>query len=684
MAISIATEFPAKTKAPNANYPQGGPQDITTTGDGTGTPWNELTFGDLQGLLQGILLEAGTTPSGTPDTAIASQYFDGIKKLFTRQYVDLAAAVADTFLRVGQTIVLKDRILGNGGGGVWDVVLSSSVTENGFDIVQCTGVATLSIVLRVGTFVDANQFGADTFLDDNHDVLQRCINVAQVSGKNVIINKGSYFLKSTLHLPAHTSLIGAILQEVSFYKDNSTFTGDSIVRINDSDDGGSPDETSQYVGAEVKNISFYGDLSAGIAGIISLGSTTLNYLRFYDLDQSIIISNPLADAVKISDILVSAHDSSSYAIDITQVGSALNLDTLHIKSSPSSNFIKVLGCSSGKLTRCINGKILIQNCDAFTIENSHLEFGNITSTDSNIVIRDTAITGTENLPAIDIKRTQNSFKNYHDLSNITITWRPEIDPKLYFDIKITDLDFISIKNCYRSVLTTGAPTSPQVLGVEIADQLGAPVNSFNNRSHVLSTFCSINDLEVDTVQDQRTTNEVLALDSINIASGGWGIAIGTYYYTMATLYSKINSIGFEPSESEASISVATTAQSVIFNPDQKTPTTIRLYRGTSPGVYSDFVSIPAISCGKLIDNGVSVNGYEWKTWTGSVDTIVSDIVRLQSNGSRALMTGSIGSINNGLWSEGDKVEFVNLSAGNNIGSVNVGGGVWKSYGVIDV
>ena len=72
----------------------------------------------------------------------------------------LAAAIADSTLVEGMALNLAERTAGNGGGAMWDVVLASTVTPNTFDIVQCTGVPTLALVLRVGQTIDIKQFGA--------------------------------------------------------------------------------------------------------------------------------------------------------------------------------------------------------------------------------------------------------------------------------------------------------------------------------------------------------------------------------------------------------------------------------------------------------------------------------------------------------------------------------------------
>ena len=60
----------------------------------------------------------------------------------------LGVAVAATNLVVGDAINVAERTTGNDGGAMWDAVLANTVTANGDNIVQCTGIPTLSLVRR--------------------------------------------------------------------------------------------------------------------------------------------------------------------------------------------------------------------------------------------------------------------------------------------------------------------------------------------------------------------------------------------------------------------------------------------------------------------------------------------------------------------------------------------------------
>jgi hypothetical protein len=74
MAQNPNSKYPAGTNAPDANYPYGSARNIAVPGDGTGTPWEEGNTNDIYGFQQALLSSAGITPSGSPDTALVSQY----------------------------------------------------------------------------------------------------------------------------------------------------------------------------------------------------------------------------------------------------------------------------------------------------------------------------------------------------------------------------------------------------------------------------------------------------------------------------------------------------------------------------------------------------------------------------------------------------------------------------------
>lgn len=85
MAINPGALFPGQSTLPNASYPYGSARDVSSPGAGDGTPVRQVWVNDLWGFQQRILSEAGFTPSGNPDTVLASQYWDALAFLFAKK-----------------------------------------------------------------------------------------------------------------------------------------------------------------------------------------------------------------------------------------------------------------------------------------------------------------------------------------------------------------------------------------------------------------------------------------------------------------------------------------------------------------------------------------------------------------------------------------------------------------------
>ena len=116
---------------------------------------------------------------------------------FVKNFATLADAVADTNINEGDAVNLAERTTGNGGWGIWDVVLASGVTTNSYNIVQCTGVATLALVLRVEGTANVKQFGAvgDGVTDDTAAL--EAISTSLADGDTVDFGSGTYLISKT-------------------------------------------------------------------------------------------------------------------------------------------------------------------------------------------------------------------------------------------------------------------------------------------------------------------------------------------------------------------------------------------------------------------------------------------------------------------------------------------------------
>ncbi|ASU03298.1 hypothetical protein [Pseudoalteromonas phage J2-1] len=79
MAIQIKNTYSGRTDNTDTNYPYGKGRNVVGGVEGTGTPFEAQWYNNLEGFLQGLLLEAGITPDGQVDNANSSQLVEAVK-----------------------------------------------------------------------------------------------------------------------------------------------------------------------------------------------------------------------------------------------------------------------------------------------------------------------------------------------------------------------------------------------------------------------------------------------------------------------------------------------------------------------------------------------------------------------------------------------------------------------------
>jgi len=115
MAINPESDIPGKVEAASSEYPYGKAQDVSAVGAAAATPLLANWLNDVFGLEQYLLNEAGITPSGTPDNAESSQYFEAIWNILNvRSITHNMASDADYTLTDAQNLYKKIVITDTG------------------------------------------------------------------------------------------------------------------------------------------------------------------------------------------------------------------------------------------------------------------------------------------------------------------------------------------------------------------------------------------------------------------------------------------------------------------------------------------------------------------------------------------------------------------------------------------
>lgn len=194
MSLVISTEYTHAT-APNADYPQGSFKNVSTPAGIDGTPLEKAWPNDLYGFFQRLLLDSGITPSGVPDTVLASDYFNALQNLLLKK----GSLERPKFIYKD-----ADEVYLNAGSYHHDGTKEQCVSWNSQLTVQLTGAAASTwyylyiddsaIVTAGSNLLTASEFifssTAPTWSDAKHgwyNGQDRCIFAALTDGSNNIL-----------------------------------------------------------------------------------------------------------------------------------------------------------------------------------------------------------------------------------------------------------------------------------------------------------------------------------------------------------------------------------------------------------------------------------------------------------------------------------------------------------------
>lgn len=123
MSFDRSVRYPTKWLPPTASFPFGVPKNSTTETSKDGSPFEKDYISDYEGFFQGLLSRPLITVSGNPDTALVSDYMNGLYSLVGHRVESIANVPANVGIQSGHMM----QLLGwhpdsNTGAGVfvWD------------------------------------------------------------------------------------------------------------------------------------------------------------------------------------------------------------------------------------------------------------------------------------------------------------------------------------------------------------------------------------------------------------------------------------------------------------------------------------------------------------------------------------------------------------------------------------
>jgi hypothetical protein len=171
MAINLELQYPGKINPSNPDYPYGSARNVTTPGDGTGTPWEAAIVNDILGLQQALLQSSGVVPSGTPETALASQFFEALKRLFNTTSV-FALTLAGSNVALSDEQSYSEFIVLSGTLTASVEVSAPTRPRKWFVINNTTGAFTVTFKTPSGSGVEIPQGAAYLVRSDGTDIVK--------------------------------------------------------------------------------------------------------------------------------------------------------------------------------------------------------------------------------------------------------------------------------------------------------------------------------------------------------------------------------------------------------------------------------------------------------------------------------------------------------------------------------
>lgn len=515
------------------------------------------------------------------------------------------------------------------------------------------------------------------------------------TGKKIIFDKcKKYKVSSTIFVP-----VGTILEfnYSTIIPTQGNYTNDYVFSLNSSDVQ-TWDEQYPYKFVEINHlISDNVNLIPNLKLIFSacpLRTEDMYSRRYFGTIKTPQLYIDLFDLKHI--MIVDHMSSSSYAIEKSGQGDAIQITGVHcINYLPNAylNGVSINGSCGCIINTSLNGNYKISNCESLSINNSHFEKGTISVIDSGIEINNSYMWKKPNESCLSIIDTQ-----YQHSGNIN---RPITLNNLVFRLKYHQYQYTSdfseiditnfgglivLNNCYRECESYDSPYAYSYnTGISIKYDTNKSILANSNKIKIINKKI-INEKIINGTTDDGYyfLTGVSLYENPNITFKGLQT---TYYYKVISLLDENRMLGTFNNVGEKSVVVNSVnsyvklafSDKLLFQP------IVRIYRGTSSGVYTHYVDIPYLMSRGLFDTGEDINGFVWKENTSNSFDKPNKSFSICFNGDNIISHGNA-KPTNGDWKKGDIVINTIPSIGGYIGWVCTESGkpgTWKGYGIIE-
>jgi hypothetical protein len=565
---------------------------------------------------------------------------------------------------------------------------------NGLEAEYATELTTVKSQLEETAYY-VSSFGAigDGTTDDTV-AIQNTITAAG-TGKKIIFEKGkNYKVSSTIFAPVGTVI--ELNYSPIIPASGGTFTNGFVFSCNSSNVS-TWDEQYPYKFVEFRhlvsdNVNLINNLKL-IFAACPLRTVDVYSRRYY---QTIKTGSLYIDLFDVNFVMVVDHMSpTNYSIEKVGQGDSVTFKGVHCVNYLSEAYLKgvsVSGSLGCRIEGCLNGDYKINNCESISFDNCHFEKGNILLQDSSGEINNSYFWKKPNESCITLVDSQLQYSGQINrpftLNNVTFKLKYQV---YSYSSDYDEIDISSyageliLNNVFRECESYGAPYAYAYnSGISLKTGSGTNILSNSNNLNIRNKVVK-NDKIINGANDDGYyyLSNIGTYENANI---DFKASLTTYYYRIASILDKGRMMGVVNNSGEKSISVTNSHSYVkfVFGSSAIFLPMIRIYRGTSTGVYDKYVDIPYPMSRSLFDTGEDVNGFAWKTnVSNTVDTLNASYA-FEMHGTNIVSYGT-GVPTVGTWLKADRAKNMNPSASGYEGWICTTAGTpgtWKGFGVI--
>jgi hypothetical protein len=501
--------------------------------------------------------------------------------------------------------------------------------------------------------INVSQYGAkgDGVTDDTLAIKNAIGNGTNI--RKVIFSKKTYCISSTIIIPPYVDVDfnGCSIKAIN----GGTFINNYMFAVNSSDCVTWTFPYYPRVG-EFTNVWLEGNGVANIRGIFLCSNHRVTKVHSNNLYNTIYSPNVYIDNYFLQDIKIVVPLGTDWQINKRGQGDGLTIERIVAPSDIGTpcNLLSINQCGGGRISDITNGNIEVWTSYAVSLRHLHLELGTISIYDSNISISDSIIYKRNEVTTspIIIKDA-----DYATAPSNTKKSKPVILDNVvlfhyYFisdyttdlaDIDLTNFKgVVNIRNCYRRIANNGLVRTT-ICGISLFDGTNIFYNKYD--------FTIVRNKKIIQTNDNCPSSLVSYVLGINNDTNlSWKKASGIYYYKVCCINDSILKIG-RNTTTETTFTATSNGCNIVLD-EIDSNSIVRIYRGTTSGTYNEYVDIPN-ALYTVFDNGISANGYAWKSITPvSTPDVQNTITGCISNAGLVIARGT-STPTIGTWSTGD-------------------------------